>query len=434
MEVRMLRWLSLVNWGRLWIYVAVVALAVYSIGAGVYSGCSKDNAWSLWNLLLIVAATPIALAVHEAGHLIMAIAVGFRVEQIALGFGRIVWRRRIGTVELQLKSLPISGASVSCAPPNERACTAPRMTLYLMGGIITTIALAAVLYITAGDGLRSLLGYTSCRQSFVGMLFLVAVYSIPANLIPTRTWRTVLAYNDGARVIQALAKPRTAASWLLSVPYMKSATDALREEKTDTADLILSSGIEAVPNSFWLRYLRASLRSRIRGVGAARDELESVLASYAESNLERAYCWNDIAYFDVLLNDPKLLSEADEYSRRAVRVAKVPSFVGTRGCVLLRKALAENPRPRPMDADVLRVIRMLRKVYWSLGAEKAEKAADAAWLAIAEAHLGMDVEVQRWLRRSRGMATVPEYAIAEAEIAELEERPENAPDLNSLGE
>jgi len=359
--------------------------------------------------------------VHEAGHIIMAIVAGFHVREIAIGFGRIVWRKQIGEAELQLKSVPVSGASVLVVPPGKRTCTVPRMTLFLMGGIVASTALAAGLYIGAG-GLRSLLGYAACRQSFVGMLFFMTLVSIPINLIPARTWRTLLLYNDGARVIQALVRPNTAASWLLAAPYLKSAADLVLEGNHDAACLILSSGIEALPDSFWLRLVRASLRSPTRSVEEDREELVSVLDSLAENTLQRAYCWNRIACCDVLLNDMSLLPEADEYSRQAVRVASIPSFLGTRGCVLLRKALARNPHPHPTDVDIAPAMGMLRKARRSLGAEKNEKAANAAWLAIAYAHLGDSAEAQRWLRKSRRKAAVPECALAEAEIKRLQGR------------
>jgi membrane-associated protease RseP (regulator of RpoE activity) len=49
------------------------------------------------------------LVLHELGHAAAARAFGCRVTRISLGYGSTLWRFRIGTATVDLKSIPVEG-------------------------------------------------------------------------------------------------------------------------------------------------------------------------------------------------------------------------------------------------------------------------------------------------------------------------------------
>ena len=59
--------------------------------------------------LLTIALIGLLIFVHELGHLLAAKAVGIPIERFSLGFGLVLWSRRIGGVEYCLSAVPLGG-------------------------------------------------------------------------------------------------------------------------------------------------------------------------------------------------------------------------------------------------------------------------------------------------------------------------------------
>ena len=64
---------------------------------------------SITNMILTVLAFALILLVHEFGHFIFSKALGFKVEEFALGFGRKLCSFRKGETEYSLRLIPLGG-------------------------------------------------------------------------------------------------------------------------------------------------------------------------------------------------------------------------------------------------------------------------------------------------------------------------------------
>ncbi|MBQ2629087.1 MAG: site-2 protease family protein [Kiritimatiellae bacterium] len=51
----------------------------------------------------------LAIVIHEFGHFIVALKLGLRVEAFSVGFGPILWKRKVNGVEYRLSAIPLGG-------------------------------------------------------------------------------------------------------------------------------------------------------------------------------------------------------------------------------------------------------------------------------------------------------------------------------------
>ena len=51
----------------------------------------------------------LAIVIHEFGHFIVALKLGLRVEAFSVGFGPILWKRKVNGVEYRLSAIPLDG-------------------------------------------------------------------------------------------------------------------------------------------------------------------------------------------------------------------------------------------------------------------------------------------------------------------------------------
>jgi regulator of sigma E protease len=51
----------------------------------------------------------LAILIHEFGHFVVARKLGLRVEAFSIGFGPVLWKKKVGDVEYRLSALPLGG-------------------------------------------------------------------------------------------------------------------------------------------------------------------------------------------------------------------------------------------------------------------------------------------------------------------------------------
>jgi len=59
--------------------------------------------------LFFIVRLCLVVAVHEFGHFVAARWAGVEVEAFAIGWGKVLWSRRIGKTEFRLCLLPLGG-------------------------------------------------------------------------------------------------------------------------------------------------------------------------------------------------------------------------------------------------------------------------------------------------------------------------------------
>ena len=61
------------------------------------------------NMLVFIFVLSVLIFVHELGHFIFAKRMGVRVERFSLGFGALLWKRKVGDTEYCIGSIPLGG-------------------------------------------------------------------------------------------------------------------------------------------------------------------------------------------------------------------------------------------------------------------------------------------------------------------------------------
>ena len=60
-------------------------------------------------IVLCVLVFSVAIAIHELGHFLVALKLGFKVERFSIGFGPALWRKTWKGVEYRISAIPLGG-------------------------------------------------------------------------------------------------------------------------------------------------------------------------------------------------------------------------------------------------------------------------------------------------------------------------------------
>src|SRR5262249_22987320 len=108
--------------------------------------CTNFQPVKLSALFVLLFWIPL-LALHEAGHAVVAALVGWYVGQVVIGMGRVVSRFRVGTAVVEIRLVPIEGF-VRCVPRNLHYPRLKSAVIYFAGpGVELLLALAVLLLI-----------------------------------------------------------------------------------------------------------------------------------------------------------------------------------------------------------------------------------------------------------------------------------------------
>ncbi len=102
-------------------------------------------------LLVVVFWIPL-LALHEAGHALMAAALGWYVGQVVVGMGRVVSSFRLGSALIEVRLFPVEGF-VKCVPMNLRQPHLKSALIYFAGPGIELLLAALILLLVGPENL-----------------------------------------------------------------------------------------------------------------------------------------------------------------------------------------------------------------------------------------------------------------------------------------
>lgn len=338
------------------------------------------------NILIYPLLVMGSIAVHEAGHAVVARAVGLHVLRVELGIGRRVVRWRRGELRLQLNRFPILGLTYLGA--GSRPLQRWRPWLAILGGPVTTLAILAaalgagrlrvqdVLWpsgpVAGGIAIAHLLAFQN--------LWMLARNLVPLNLLGHRT--------DGRQLLTIPFAAQRDLEQLRLVRPMLDFAEHLEDRAFDAAERALDDVRQIVRDSVFVRCNAATL-VQLRGRHAEARELFLALA--ADPELPTTLRWfvlNNLAWANYMLYDPSLRDEADRYSREALAAAKSsPHAMETRAAVLGWSGRHEEALPL-LDRAFARHSSLIAR------------ASVACSLAISWVTYDVDV-AERWLRRAR---------------------------------
>jgi len=270
-------------------------------------------ALSWWLVGLIVA-----VAVHEAGHLLAAIVASIPIRLLSVGVGPLLLRGRIGRAQLELRLLPLSGF---VSPHYVTGLRKGPLLLFLLGGILGNLALICLLALL--DAVGAIQKLPQLVHDGLGPLVFAQLFLIVVNLIPFRVKvHGSRMASDGLQVLRLFRSSRTTA-----IAYF-AALDRYGDERLLQPSQAMSRIAKQLARSE--RWVDKEIR---------RDVQEALLDELTQGGLSRA---EEMLLLDALITDgllygdPELRPQLDEWSRRALQLGpKVQTLLGSRGAVLV---------------------------------------------------------------------------------------------------
>ena len=185
------------GWER-WVTTITLALFFGMIGAELIQDFQPAKLGAIFVPLFWMPL----VALHEAGHAIVAHLCGWRVRRVVIGFGRRVKTFRVGRTPVHLLQVPIQGYVL----PLPRDLKSPRLknTLIYAAGPGIEILLVLVVYLLLGhetmfsrtDSIPIIAAQSLCVSAAVGIVI---------NLIPFPTEQG--GWNDGMGILMSWRIP-----------------------------------------------------------------------------------------------------------------------------------------------------------------------------------------------------------------------------------
>jgi hypothetical protein len=194
-----------------WSY-AIFLLVILGLFAG--DVCTNYTPVKLSVLLFVLFWIPL-LALHEAGHAVMAALLGWRVDKVVIGMGRLVTSFRVGSASVELKLLPLEGFARS-VPRDLRMPGLKHAMIYLAGPGVELLLAGAILW---AIGPQKLLSHSEQYDTITWQsLALAATVGGVLNLIPhaVQTSSGSMIPNDGLGIILSLSRPASAYAGLMN--------------------------------------------------------------------------------------------------------------------------------------------------------------------------------------------------------------------------
>ena len=292
----------------------VIALVLVGIlGLFVAEVVSSPAHAKVGVLAFFLAWAPL-LVIHELGHALAAVAVGWRVSEIALGFGRELWRFSIAGTLVRIKVLPMEGY-VRPSPRTPGWARWKSAWIYLWGPGAELLVLGGLYILSEGR----LFQRTAAIEVLVFQGIAAAIgVSLVFNLLPLPLGSRV---NDGLGIIKSLLAPRDAFESHLVAPFLLGAKRSLLAEDPAGAERLLTLALAEYPGDPRLRAWRAVCRAE-QGDGQLAESLlradgdpgKRDPALGAELFAARAWAW-------LASGDPAVLVFAAQAGRRAAELA-----------------------------------------------------------------------------------------------------------------
>lgn len=322
---------------------ALVYFVALPVGAALLWWLARD--WFVTPLVVGVSVILLInlplIVLHELAHAAVARLVGFRVFAVNVGVGRPFFTREWGGVNWVFGPFPLGGLTFVGSPPGRGY----RLRLWLI-----TLA-GPLLHFIFLFGSYHWLVNESWRAWFDPMTYQLMLYFCLANLV-------VLLANIFPRKINTPSGVTGTDGWhLLCLPflkndalqikyagyYMSAAMHAYQKNALDAARAMIARGLELLPNYAAALNILGVIQVQQQDYAGAK-QLFLGLLTRTDLDVSLKYAAiNNVAYCNVLLEDPALLPEADTFSQDAMRhLPWHPAIVGTRGLVLAHLGQVEE--------------------------------------------------------------------------------------------
>jgi Peptidase family M50 len=329
---------------------------------------------------------------HELGHALVGKLLGYRVFELSIGAGPKLVDGTLGSTRFVLALVPLAGHTF-VAPKSPRLLPAREVFVSLAGPAINVFTVA---WAITGD-------LTSQVTSLVAVAGGIVVV---ANLVPRRVKNPLgIVQSDGLRALHGLDADEAAIEASLAARFVGEAY--IRHRKGDHAGALTwdERGLVHHPSSAALEGDAATSLVLLHRYTEARDRFVRLLERDDLSEPQRALYENNLAWSDIMLDDPQLLSEALHASKHALGVLPdVPAMKGTRGHALI------------LGGAVDEGVDLCRQAFRG-NRSRESRAANACAMSIGTARQGRVEAATRHLRTAINLD--PENELIERAAAEI---------------
>jgi hypothetical protein len=155
---------------------------------------------------MLLAWAPLLL-LHESAHAVAAHWVGWRLDEVVIGYGRRIARGRVFGVPVELRTLPVEGF-VRCSPRDIKGVRWKSVWIYFAGPG-SQLALALGILALAGSDVL-LVPAREVQIIALQSVALASALSGVLNLMPHSTFgRTGEMPSDGLGILQSLTRPHS---------------------------------------------------------------------------------------------------------------------------------------------------------------------------------------------------------------------------------
>ncbi|HSZ57261.1 MAG TPA: site-2 protease family protein [Tepidisphaeraceae bacterium] len=288
--------------------------------------------WALFVLLQILCLVP-----HEMAHAAAGWLMGFRVGRITFGRGRCLVSRRIGGVIVEVRRLLVVGA-VYGTTDNMRAWRW-RKIVFVGAGPLANLLLLLVAIVAAGpwpailqaDVTREVTPWLDLAAANLALLLSAMIGRAIATAYGTGT-------SDGRKLFQLFFKPLPTVEKRRSEHFQTLAHWNIQHTPSrQDIELIRQAAID-FPNDEPLLAMAATVQLTARDYAGGRQGLLALLRDHPKNDAFRAMTANNLAWADLMLDDPQLLDEADAASTEAYTLTPwVAAIQSTRGLLLVER-------------------------------------------------------------------------------------------------
>jgi hypothetical protein len=372
----------------LWALIGALWIIPSAMGAVPWSRTVGDLARYAVVLAVVVAG-------HELGHALAGRMFGYRIFEISVGIGPTLVDATVGRTHLVVRPFPLAGHTMM-ATTRTHASRVPELLVSLAGPFTNLVMLAIALTRDVTD-------------PWTSAVALVNGYVLIGNLVPIQVKNPLgVAFSDGRRALDALDADDRALVDLTAARYMGEAY--VQRTRGDYAGALQwdEEGLAAHPGNALLIGDAAAAMIQLQRYAEARATLLRLLERDDLKPPSRAVHLNNLAWADLMIGDPALLSEALASSGEAMGfLPGVAALQGTRGFALIEQgAIADG-------------LDLSRKAYRRHSSPES-RAASACVVAIGAARDGRGAMAERYLVMAARLAPDhPLIARAQAALAAL---------------
>jgi hypothetical protein len=221
------------------------------------------------------------LVVHELGHALMAKALGWRVREIVIGFGRTLWKWQVGETRIKVKLAPIEGYVLPA--PADATKVRLKSALIYAAGPGAELLILAVMIVAFGWGT---VFNDSNDIGLIALKTLAVVIIVGAgfNLLP---FRTEGAVSDGLGILSSPFMTRNVIDMRLITFELREAQSLLDAGRSSEAIQLLDGLLRRFPDNVSLQLVSADAVCRDGRIEEARERVKDRLAGDALQDTDR---------------------------------------------------------------------------------------------------------------------------------------------------